>query len=55
MLRARPAAAFVLLNHILINRFFFNQGFAICLFPLNIVLNFVQPRRLRILQWFLFG
>ena len=40
MLRARPAAAFALLNHILINGFFFNQGFAICLFPSNTVLDF---------------
>jgi hypothetical protein len=44
MLRARPAAAFALLNHILINGFFFNQGFAIRLFPSNTVLDFVQPR-----------
>ena len=55
ILRARPAAAFALLNHILINGFFFNQGFAIRLFPLNTVLNFVQPRKLSILQSFLFG
>ena len=33
MPRARPAAAFALLNHILINGFFFNQGSAIRLFP----------------------
>jgi hypothetical protein len=28
-LRARPAAAFAALNHMLISGFFFNQGFAI--------------------------
>jgi hypothetical protein len=33
MIRARPAAAFALLNHILINGFFFNQGFAIAFVP----------------------
>ncbi len=32
--RARPAAAFAALNHMLISGFFFNQGFAIYLFPL---------------------
>jgi hypothetical protein len=32
-LRARPAAAFAALNHMLISGFFFNQGFAIYLFP----------------------
>jgi hypothetical protein len=32
-LRARPAAAFALLNHILINGFFFNQGFATAFVP----------------------
>ena len=32
-LRARPAAAFAALIHMLIGGFFFNQGFAICLFP----------------------
>jgi hypothetical protein len=46
MLRTRPAAAFALLNHILINGFFFSQGFAICLFPSNTVLDFVQSRKL---------
>ena len=35
MLRARPAAAFTLLNHILINGFFFNQGFAIYVFLID--------------------
>jgi hypothetical protein len=42
MLRARPAAAFALLNHILINGFFFNQGFAIRLFPSITVLDFMR-------------
>jgi hypothetical protein len=37
MLRARPAAAFARLNHILINGFFFDQEFAIGLFPSNSV------------------
>jgi hypothetical protein len=46
MLRARPAAAFALLNHILINGFFFSQGFAIVV-PSNIALVFVQSRKLR--------
>jgi hypothetical protein len=46
MLRTRPAAAFALLNHILINGFFFNQGFAIRLFPSNTLLDFVQSRKL---------
>ncbi len=32
-LRARPAAAFAALSHMLISRFFFNQGFAIDLVP----------------------
>ena len=32
-LRARPAAAFAALNHMLISGFFFNQGFAIDLLP----------------------
>ncbi|MGB3579655.1 MAG: hypothetical protein WBA40_00815, partial [Roseiarcus sp.] len=32
MLRARPAIAFALLNHILMSGFFFNQGFFIRLF-----------------------
>jgi len=32
-LRARPAAAFAALNHMLISGFVFNQGFAIRLFP----------------------
>jgi hypothetical protein len=46
MLRPRPAAAFTLLNHILIIGFFFNQGFAIALFPSKIVLDFVPYRKL---------
>ena len=32
-LRVRPVAAFAALNHMLISGFFFNQGFAIYLFP----------------------
>lgn len=32
-LRARPAAAFAALNHMLISGFFFNQGFAMDLIP----------------------
>jgi hypothetical protein len=39
MLRARPAAAFALLNHILINGFFFSQGFAIRFVLSNRLLN----------------
>jgi hypothetical protein len=43
MLRARPAAAFALLNHILINGFFFNQGFFIRLFPFSAVREANDP------------
>ena len=46
MLRARPAAAFALLNHILINGFFFNQGFAIAFVPFQHSVDFMPPRRL---------
>jgi hypothetical protein len=46
MLRARPAAAFALLNHILINGFFFNQGFAIAFVPFKHSVDFVQARQL---------
>jgi hypothetical protein len=46
MLRVRPAAAFALLNHILINGFFFNQGFAIAFVPFKHSVHFVPPRKL---------
>jgi hypothetical protein len=39
MLRARPAAAFALLNHMLISGFFFSQGFFILLSPSSAVLT----------------
>jgi hypothetical protein len=44
MLRARPAAAFALLNHILINGFFFNQGFAIAFVPFKHSVDFVPSK-----------
>jgi hypothetical protein len=44
MLRARPAAACVWLNHILIKGFFFSQGFAIIL--LASVFGRLRPGRL---------
>jgi hypothetical protein len=45
MLRARPAAAFALLNHILINGFFLNQGFAIEFVPFKHSVDFVAQAK----------
>jgi len=45
MLRARPAVAFTLLNHILIHGFFFGQGFAIAFVPFDYSVGLARPRQ----------